>query len=97
MTVDDTASAPAGATGNLRPSRLTADAAAAGLSEPMRRALLHAQEDLFTDKAVVTGHGMTLKALRRRQIAALSQRITILTAFGRAVIAADPRIGGGAA
>ena len=76
---------------------MTPAAVASTLSKPMRCTLAAAQEDLFADRAVLTGHGMTLKALRRRQIAALSQRATILTAFGRAVIAADPRIGGGAA
>ncbi|MEN2749250.1 hypothetical protein [Sphingomonas sp. T9W2] len=67
-----------------------ADAAgvAATLSGPMRRALAAAQEDLFADRAVVVGHGMTIKALRRRRIVT-RQRPALLTLFGRAVIAAD--------
>lgn len=60
---------------------------AATLSGPMRRALAAAQEDLFADRAVVVGHGMTIKALRRRRIVT-RERPALLTLFGRAVIAA---------
>ncbi len=59
---------------------------AATLSGPMRRALARAQEDLFADRAVVVGHGMTIKALRTRRIVT-RERPALLTAFGRAVIA----------
>ncbi|WP_230770633.1 hypothetical protein [Sphingomonas sp. Leaf4] len=56
------------------------------LSPPMRRALRAAQEDLFADRAIVAGHGMTLKALRTRRIVT-RERPAILTQFGRLVIA----------
>lgn len=73
---------------------LDAAGVAASLSEPMRRALARAQEDLFVDRAVVTGHGMTIKALGRRRIVT-RERPALLTAFGRAVIAIG-RCGSGA-
>jgi len=64
------------------------------LSPAMCRTLLQRQEDLFADDAILTGHGMTLKALRRRGIAA-GKKPCRLTDGGRAVIAIDPRISGG--
>lgn len=83
MTADTSASAPAGADD---PLRLRAADVATTLSVPMRRALQRAQEDMFADRATVTGHGMTLKALRRRAIVTRG-RPSILTQFGRLVIA----------
>lgn len=64
------------------------------LSPAMRRALHQRQEDLLADRAVLTGHGMTLKALRRRGVAE-GQRPCLLTQQGRDVIAVDPRITSG--
>lgn len=77
---------------------MTATAAAIAivktLSPAMRRALCHRQEDLFGDRGVLIGHGMTLKALRRRGVAE-GKRPCTLTEQGRVVIAADPTISGG--
>ncbi len=64
------------------------------LSPAMRRALHQRQEDLLADRAVLTGHGMTLKALRRRGVAD-GRRPCLLTEQGRAVIDAVSNISSG--
>lgn len=73
---------------------MTAAAIIKTLSPAMRNALRRRQEDMLADRAVLTGHGMTLKALRRRGVAQ-GKRPCLLTVQGRAVIAADPNISSG--
>lgn len=60
--------------------------AAAGLTRAMRAALRRRQEDLLDDRATVTGHGMTTKALRERGVIAGAMPHAVLTQFGRAVL-----------
>lgn len=64
------------------------------LTPPMRRALRERQEDLLDDRAVVSGHGMTVRALRARGLVVGAMPRAIVTPTGRAVLDIDPELDG---
>lgn len=75
----------------------TAAELASTLTPPMREALRTRQEDLFDDRALVRGHGMTVRALRARGIVAGAMPRAIVTPIGREVLDLDPTITDGPA
>ena len=72
------------------------DELAAHLTSAQRRALRQRQEDLLADRAIVSGHGMTMRALRSRGIITGAMPHATLTELGREVVAAAPQIDGAA-
>ena len=67
---------------------VTPDQVAASLTSPQRRALWRVQEEFFDDRATVSGHGMTMRALRKRGVVIGAMPHACLTPFGRDVAAA---------
>ena len=96
MTETIGAEAGASARGNLRPQKAGggqvnaafASFVAGGLTPSMRDTLRRRQPDLFGEGAVVTGPGMTLKALRRRGVVEGVAPRARVTELGELVIGA---------
>lgn len=70
----------------VAPETVTPDAVVAALTPPQRHALWRAQEQLFEGKATVTGHGMTMRALRARGVIIGAMPYAYVTPFGRDVM-----------
>jgi broad specificity phosphatase PhoE len=75
-------------------SRVTLTDLVQTLTPAMRDALRTRQEDLLGDRAVVCGHGMTVRALRARGIVTGAMPRAIVTPVGREVLDLDPTITG---
>jgi hypothetical protein len=71
-----------------QPAPPTPDEIARGLSTAMRRALRRRQADMLGADPIVSGHGMTMRALRQRGVIVGAMPHARLTEFGAGVVQA---------